>query len=127
MPTDPETGLALAAAVQRLANWTGAAMFAGLLGGGLLRRRVRVSGNGQPGASAPLPYCLLCVGSFGVARSLIANRDSGQVGALLDIKCQSFRSFRLVGRRDRCSLHRPVLGWLGACPVLIGHGSQPFR
>lgn len=64
--------------------------FAGLLGG-LLRFPVRVPGNGQPYASAPLSYCLRCAGGSGILWSLVANRDSGQVGVLLDIECQSFR------------------------------------
>ena len=118
-PADPQASTDVA--VPPSAPRTSA--FAGLLGG-LLRFPVRVPGNGQPDASAPLLYCLRCAGGSGVLWSLVAYRDSGQAGALLDIECQSCRFFRRARRRDRYSLHRPVLSWLGACPVLIAHGSQ---
>ena len=124
-----------------------------LLAGGslqsLITGRRRASGSGQrslasssagssaaragsPGTASPMPpplspYSLLCVSGSGIPRSLVANRNSGQVGALLDIECQSFRSLRLARWRDRYSLHRPVLSRFGACRVLIGHGFQPFR
>ena len=90
-------------------------VLAGLLVNGLLCVPVRVTGNGQPDASAGLPYHLLCAASSRVSWGLVTYRDSRQVGALLYIECQSFRSFRLLGRRHGYSLEDLAVS--GSVPV----------
>ena len=99
---------------------------AGIVAGGLLCLRARISRYGQPDASAGLLYHLLCTGSVEIPRRPVTYRNSGQVGALRYIECQSFRSVRLLGRRDRYGPHCSVLSCLSARPVSIGHGSSPF-
>jgi len=99
---------------------------AGIVAGGLLCLRARISRYGQPDASAGLPYHLLCTGSIGIAGSLVTYRNSGQVGALLYIERQSLRSLRILRRRDSCTPHRSVVSRVSARSVRLGHGCQPF-
>ena len=96
--------------------------FVGRITGGRCCVRVRISRYGQPDASAGLPYHLLCMGSIGIARSLVTYRNSGQLGALLYIECQPLGPLRILGRRDSCALHRPV----STRSVPLGHESQPL-
>ena len=86
----------------------------------------RITRNGQPHASAGLPYRLLRMGSVRIACSLVTYPNSGQVGALLYIECQSVRSLRILRWRDSYTPHCSVLSRVSARPVPLGHGSQPF-
>lgn len=61
-----------------------------------------------------------------VLRSLIIYRDTGQVGALVDIKGQSRWPLRFLGGRDRRRRGR-LLSTVRAGLVLITHRSHPFR
>ena len=102
-------------------------MLAGLVADGLVCVPVRVAGNGQPDASAGLPYHLLYVASSRVPWVLVPYRNSRQADALLYIERQSLRSFRLLGRRHGHSLEDLAVSRFDACPVLINHEFHPFR
>ena len=99
---------------------------AGLVVEGFRCVPVWLAGNSQADAAARLSYYLLCAGGSWVFWSLVTYRDSGEVGALRYVECQTFRSLRFVGR---CYWHRPrgfAVSRLSACPVLLDHDLSPF-
>jgi len=63
----------------RILRWAlvGLIALAGRIVGRLHCRPARISRNGQPHASAGLPHHLLCMGSIGIACSLVTYRNSG--------------------------------------------------
>ena len=65
-------------------------------------------------------------GGMRILRSLITYRDTGQVGALPDIKGPSRWPLRFLGRRDRHRRGR-LLSTVRGGLVLITHRSHPFR
>jgi hypothetical protein len=81
-----------------------------------------MSRYGQPGARTRL----FRGGGKRILRSLITYRDTGQVGALPDIKGQSRRPMRFLGRRDRRRRGR-LLSTVRTVLVLITHMSHPLR
>jgi hypothetical protein len=70
----------------------------------------------QPGACTRL----FRGGGLRILRSLVTQRDTGQIGALLDIKGQSRWPLRFLGRRYRSRRGR-LLSPLRAGLVLITH------
>lgn len=81
-----------------------------------------MSRYGQPGAHTRL----FRGGGMRILRSLITYRDTGQVGAIPDIKGQSRRPLRFLGRRDRRRRGR-LLGAVRTGLVLITHRFHPLR
>ena len=61
-----------------------------------------------------------------VAGMLVTYRYSRQICAFLDIECNTLRPLRLLRRGDGHGVTGLILSRLGACPVLIGHGFNPF-
>jgi hypothetical protein len=81
-----------------------------------------MSRYGQPGARTRL----FCGSGMRIRRSLITYRNTGQVGALPDIKGQSRWPLRFPGRRDRRRRGR-LLSTVRTGLVLITHRSRPLR
>ena len=106
------------AAVRRSENQLSSALAAQRL----LLFRAGTSRYGQPDARTGL----FRDGGMGILRSLIIYRDTGQVGALLDIKGQSRWPLRFLGRRDRRRRGR-LLSTVRTGLVLITHRSHPLR
>ena len=99
---------------------------AGLVVGGPGCVPVWVAGYSQADACAGLSHYLRCAGGSWVSWSLVTHRDSGKVGALRYVECQSFRSLRFAGR---CYWHRPrgfAGSRLSACLILLDHDRSSF-
>jgi hypothetical protein len=97
------------------------------LSGALAARRLLLFPAGMSRYSQPDARTrLFRGGGMRILRSLITCRDTGQVGALLDIKSESRWPLRFLGRRDRRRRGR-LLSPVRTGLVLITHRSHPLR